>query len=124
MKLGQFSVSLAVKDITKSRTFYEQLGFKVIDDHSAENWLIMQNGDAVIGLFQGMFPENIMTFNPESVATIREQLVKNGMSDAPEVLDSEAYEGGKYMLLADPDGNQIMIDQVIPDYKPNKPDDV
>jgi len=120
MQLGAFSVSLAVKDLTVSRDFYEKLGFSVFAG-DGQNWQILRNGDHVIGLFQGMFGKNILTFNPgwdqsaqnlESFTDIRElqgQLKSAGVS-----LDQEAdgsTVGPASIMLTDPDGNQILIDQ-------------
>ena len=121
MDLGAFSVSLAVKDIEASKRFYEKLGFAVFGGEIAERWLIMKNGDAVIGLFQGMFESNILTFNPgwTSEATplpgftdIRE--IQRRLKDAGLTLTSEAEEGSEgpaSLTLTDPDGNQILLDQ-------------
>ena len=121
MNLGAFSVSLAVKDIEASKVFYEKLGFKPFGGDQQENWLILKNEDHVIGLFQGMFPENILTFNPgwdqssndlDSFSDIRElqrELKSQGLA-----LDAEADEsstGPASLMLTDPDGNQILIDQ-------------
>jgi lactoylglutathione lyase len=120
MKLGQFSISLAVKDIHASRKFYEALGFEVYDDHEAENWLILQNGEAVIGLFQGMFEKNIMTFNPNpevmDVREIQRRLKESGLELGHEA--DETTTGPDYLDLVDPDGNPILIDQHDPNYKP------
>jgi catechol 2,3-dioxygenase-like lactoylglutathione lyase family enzyme len=121
MDLGNFSVSLAVKDIEASRRFYEKLGFSVFGGDPAQNWLIMKNGDHAIGLFQGMFEQNMMTFNPgwnsnaepvESFTDVREiqrQLKERGVE-----LISEADEdtsGPASFVVADPDGNIILVDQ-------------
>jgi len=121
MRLGNFSVSLAVKDIATSRAFYEQLGFQVIGGDQANNWLILQNETSTIGLFQGMFDKNIMTFNPgwdrsgnplvdfDDVRDIQKQLKNRGLA-----LTSEADEtttGPASLMLLDPDGNPILIDQ-------------
>jgi len=120
MQLGAFSVSLAVKDLAVSRDFYEKLGFSVFAG-DGQNWQILRNGDHVIGLFQGLFEKNILTFNPgwdqsaqnlESFTDIRDlqtQLKAAGVS-----LDQEADEstvGPASIILTDPDGNQILIDQ-------------
>jgi catechol 2,3-dioxygenase-like lactoylglutathione lyase family enzyme len=121
MQLGAFSVSLAVKDVEASKTFYEQLGFETFHGDPEQNWLIMKNGDHVIGLFQGMFDGNILTFNPgwdqngaelDSFTDVRElqrELKKQGVALISETDDST--EGPASLMLADPDGNQIMIDQ-------------
>lgn len=121
MELGSFSVSLAVKDINASKQFYEKLGFKVVMGDISENWLILKNGEHVIGLFQGMFEKNILTFNPgwdqdtqklESFTDVRElqrQLKAKGMQFLSEA-DEAATGPGSFMLL-DPDGNTILVDQ-------------
>ena len=121
MELGAFSISLAVKDINASKVFYEKLGFKVFGGDIAENWLIMKNDAHVIGLFQGMFEQNILTFNPgwdqdaqelESfmdVRDIQDQLKTQGLTLLSEVDGSSTGPGS--IMLADPDGNQILIDQ-------------
>ena len=121
MELGAFSVSLAVKDLEVSRSFYEKLGFVVLAGNAAENWLIMKNGDTVIGLFQGMFDNNILTFNPgwdqnaqkldtfTDVRDLQRQLKARGL-----VLQSEADEsesGPASFTVIDPDGNPILVDQ-------------
>ncbi len=121
MELGAFSVSLAVKDLAASKAFYEKLGFVVFHDQSAHNWMILKNGDHIIGLFQGMFDKNILTFNPgwdqngaetatfTDVREIQRHLKQQGVK-----LDSEADEstsGRASVMLTDPDGNQILIDQ-------------
>ncbi|APZ45588.1 glyoxalase/bleomycin resistance/dioxygenase family protein [Polaribacter reichenbachii] len=121
MKLGAFSNSLAVKDIYKSKAFYEKLGFSVFAGEIEKNYLIMKNGNALIGLFQGMFENNIMTFNPgwdesanklndfDDVRTIQKHLKNEG-----EQLESEADEttsGPANFVVLDPDGNAILIDQ-------------
>lgn len=121
MDLGAFSVSLAVKDIEVSKQFYQNLGFTVFHDEQSQNWLIMKNGDHVIGLFQDMFEGNILTFNPgwdgnanevENYTDIREiqkQLKAKGVDLISEV--DESSTGPASILLVDPDGNQILIDQ-------------
>ena len=121
MKLGAFSVSLAVKDIEASRAFYEKLGFEIFHGDQSENWLILKNGDHVIGLFQGMFESNILTFNPgwaqdaselDSYTDVREiqrHLKENGIELATEA--DESTTGPASVMLSDPDGNQILIDQ-------------
>ena len=121
MKLGAFSNSLAVKDIHKSTAFYEKLGFSVFAGEIEKNYLIMKNGNALIGLFQGMFENNIMTFNPgwdenankleefDDVRTIQQHLKSEG-----ETLVSEADEttsGPASFMVLDPDGNMILLDQ-------------
>jgi catechol 2,3-dioxygenase-like lactoylglutathione lyase family enzyme len=121
MELGAFSLSLAVSDIEASKAFYETLGFAVSGGDASENWLIMKNGDTVIGLFQGMFERNSLTFNPgwdasanelESFTDVREiqrELVAAGLGLLSEV--DEASEGPASLMLLDPDGNPILIDQ-------------
>lgn len=109
MELGQFSVSLAVNDIAASRSFYETLGFTVILGNQEENWLILQNDGATIGLFQGMFEKNILTFNPANVRTIQQTLKSQGISFHTEA--DESTEGPAHAVLFDPDGNQILLDQ-------------
>ncbi len=121
MKLGAFSVSLNVKDINASRTFYENLGFKVFAGALEKNYLIMKNGNALVGLFQGMFEQNILTFNPgwdenaakmESFDDVRE--IQRHLKSLGVKLMSEADEntsGPASIVLIDPDGNPILIDQ-------------
>lgn len=121
MKLGCFSVSLAVKDIHVSKTFYEQLGFEVFAGDIEQNWLIMKNGDTAIGLFQGMFESNIMTFNPgwnqsaqptdpfDDIREIQKQLKASGISIMDEA--DETTTGPANFMVVDPDGNTILLDQ-------------
>ena len=121
MNLGTFSVSLAVKDIAASRDFYETLGFEAIGGDVEQNWLILKNGDHVIGLFQGMFEGNLLTFNPgwdqsgnelDSFTDVRE--IQRELKEQGIALSSEADEstsGPASVMLSDPDGNQILIDQ-------------
>jgi catechol 2,3-dioxygenase-like lactoylglutathione lyase family enzyme len=121
MQLGAFSVSLAVKDIGASKAFYEKLGFSEFGGNMDENWLIMKNGGTVIGLFQGMFEGNILTFNPgwtsdatvipefTDVRELQRSLKASGIN-----LQSEADETGSgpaSFTLSDPDGNAILFDQ-------------
>ena len=121
MKLGAFSISLAVKDLNTSKEFYEKLGFTVFAGDLKMNYLIMKNGKALVGLFQGMFPKNILTFNPgwdenantlktfDDVRKIQTHLKSNNLK-----LEQEADEkstGPASIMLSDPDGNQILIDQ-------------
>jgi catechol 2,3-dioxygenase-like lactoylglutathione lyase family enzyme len=121
MKLGAFSISLAVKDLQASKTFYESLGFTDLGGNMEYRYLIMKNGNAIIGLFQGMFTGNILTFNPgwdenatlqenfDDVRAIQQHLKSNNIK-----LDSEASEnttGPAHITLTDPDGNAILIDQ-------------
>jgi len=121
MNLGAFSTSLAVKDLQTSKTFYEKLGFKEFGGDAKQNWLILKNGEHLIGLFQGMFEGNILTFNPgwdqagnntESFTDVRE--IQRALKADGVALISEADEtssGPASIILTDPDGNQIMIDQ-------------
>ncbi|MGC9315481.1 MAG: VOC family protein [bacterium] len=120
MELGAFSVSLSVKDIAISRAFYKKLGFEVTGGDQDQNWLIMKNGDCIIGLFQGMFDNNILTFNPgwdnnaqqlDSFTDVRElqrELKEQGIQFEVEADDST---GPSYFVIYDPDGNQILVDQ-------------
>ena len=121
MELGNFSLSLAVKDLEASRQFYEKLGFRTFGGDPARNWLILKNGDLVIGLFQGMFQRNIMTFNPgwdgnaqtlESFTDVRElqrQLRAHEVTLASEA--DESTTGPASFMVVDPDGNPILFDQ-------------
>ncbi len=121
MELGAFSISLAVKDIEASRMFYEKLGFQVFGGDATENWLIMKNGGHVIGLFQGMFEKNMLTFNPgwdsnarelDSFSDVRElqrQLKEQGVELMSEA--DESTSGPASLIAVDPDGNPILIDQ-------------
>ena len=121
MQLGAFSVSLAVKDIAASKAFYEKLGFSTMGGEQSQGWLILKNGDTIIGLFQGMFEKNILTFNPgwdqnaqnlaefTDVRAIQQHLLAQGIT----LLQSadESSTGPAHIVLEDPDGNQIMLDQ-------------
>ncbi|MHC1782372.1 MAG: VOC family protein [Anaerolineaceae bacterium] len=121
MELGAFSVSLAVKDIEASRLFYEKLGFKAFFGEQSQNWLIMKNGDHAIGLFQGMFEKNILTFNPgwdgnaqplkdfSDVRSLQRKLKESGLTLITEA--DETTTGPASFMIADPDGNMILIDQ-------------
>ena len=121
MELGAFSVSLAVKDLAASQAFYEKLGFESVGGDPQQNWLILRNGDHVLGLFQGMFEDNILTFNPgwdqsgkeleafTDVRDIQRELKKEGLALASEA--DESTSGPANLMLSDPDGNQILIDQ-------------
>ena len=124
MELGAFSVSLAVKDLETSRQFYEHLGFEVTGGSPEEKYLIMLNGGAVIGLFEGMFEKNILTFNPGLTPGSTDLTPREGFLDVREIqrtlrergveLEQEADEDGSgpaHIVLADPDGNPILIDQ-------------
>lgn len=121
MDLGAFSVSLAVKDIEASQRFYEKLGFAVFMGDPAQNWLILKNGAHVIGLFQGMFEKNILTFNPgwdpnaqplETFTDVRE-LQRRLKAQGVELLSEadESTAGPASLMLVDPDGNTILLDQ-------------
>ena len=128
MRLGNFSVSLAVKDIAKSRAFYEKLGFRVFGGDQAKNWLILQNDTSTIGLFQGMFDKNIMTFNPgwdrsaqplpdfDDIRDIQKTLKNRGLALTTEA--DETTTGPASLMLLDPDGNPVLIDQHVS--KPQK----
>ena len=110
MELGQFSVSLAVKDIVKSKAFYEVLGFVAHPECGSieDKWLILQKDTTVIGLFEGMFEHNILTFNPTDARAIETHLLKNNIAiETPTSGDS----GPTHCILKDPDGNVIMFDQ-------------
>ena len=111
MDLGKFCLSLSVKDISISKAFYEKLGFKAIPGCGSVDtrWLIMQNGSNMIGLFQDMFEGNIFTFNPANVRALQQELKTQGIE-----LDTEVNgeSGPGHMLLKDPDGNVIMLDQI------------
>jgi lactoylglutathione lyase len=121
MKLGAFSISLSVKDLGTSRQFYEQLGFMVMGGDPERGYLIMMNGDTLIGLFQGMFEGNILTFNPgwgqdgqnlaefDDVRTIQQTLNDAGV-EVGEAIDAEG-SGPASFMITDPDGNSILIDQ-------------
>ena len=121
MELGNFSISLAVKDIEASRAFYEKFGFTVFGGNAAQKWLILKNGDHVIGLFQGMFDRNMLTFNPgwdsnanrldafTDVRDLQRALKAQGVQ-----LLSEADESGSgpaSFMAIDPDGNPVLVDQ-------------
>jgi lactoylglutathione lyase len=122
MTLGAFSVSLAVKDLAVSQEFYEKLGFEVFGGSPEHGYLMMKNGETVIGLFQGMFEKNILTFNPgwdqhcglvegfTDVREIQKQLRAAGIGPLTAEAD-ESTTGPAYISLEDPDGNQILIDQ-------------
>ncbi len=121
MDLGNFSISLAVKDLAASRAFYEKLGFAAVGGEAEQNWLILQNETATIGLFQGMFEKNIMTFNPgwtrtaetleefTDVREIQRRLKEQGLELTTEA--DETTKGPANLTLVDPDGNPILIDQ-------------
>lgn len=121
MELGVFSISLAVKDITASRAFYEKFGFKVFAGDASQHWLILKNGPHVIGLFQGMFEKNSLTFNPgwdsnasklntfTDVRDLQRELKAQGIKLTTEA--DEASTGPASFTTIDPDGNPILVDQ-------------
>ena len=121
MELGTFSISLSVKDIEASKLFYEKLGFTVFGGDQSQNWLIMKNGDHAIGLFQGMFDKNILTFNPgwnsdaqqlDKFTDVRE--LQRQLKDRGVEMISQADEnatGPANFMIVDPDGNTILVDQ-------------
>ena len=121
MELGSFSLSLSVKNLGTSRDFYHKLGFVEIGGNADENWLILKNGDHVIGLFQGMFEKNMMTFNPgwdqsgretssyTDIRDIQKALKASGIALTTEA--DEDTQGPASIMLEDPDGNTIMLDQ-------------
>ncbi|GAC16095.1 VOC family protein [Aliiglaciecola lipolytica] len=110
MELGQFSVSLTVKDIAKSKSFYEMLGFKTHEGCGSieDKWLILQKDTTVIGLFEGMFEDNILTFNPTDVRAIEAHIEQSGYSLETK---TQGQSGPSHCVLKDPDGNLIMFDQ-------------
>ncbi len=121
MDLGSFSLSLSVRNLEISRDFYQKLGFVEIGGNADQNWLILKNGDHVIGLFQGMFEKNMMTFNPgwdqngqetssfTDVRDIQKLLKANGIALTAEA--DEDTQGPASIILVDPDGNTILVDQ-------------
>ncbi len=121
MKLGAFSVSLAVKDIEASKLFYEKLGFTAFVGDQSKNWLIMKNGEHAIGLFQGMFDKNILTFNPgwnsdaqplkefTDIRELQRQFKDRGLTLMTEA--DESSTGPASLMVVDPDGNTILLDQ-------------
>jgi lactoylglutathione lyase len=121
MELGAFSISLAVKDLGASRAFYEKFGFQAFAGDASQNWLILKNGDHVIGLFQGMFEKNIMTFNPgwdqnagnlatfTDIRELQRQLKAQGVPLVSEA--DESTTGPASFIAVDPDGNQLLFDQ-------------
>ena len=123
MNLGIFSISLVVKDIAASRAFYEKFGFKVFGGEQSQDWLIMKNGETLIGLFQGMIEKNTLTFNPgwdsnanvvEGYTDIRElQRQLKAQDVALTVEADETTKGPGYFIAIDPDGNPILVDQHI-----------
>jgi catechol 2,3-dioxygenase-like lactoylglutathione lyase family enzyme len=121
MELGAFSISLAVKDLQASKEFYAKLGFQAAGGDASQNWLILKNGDTIIGLFQGMFDKNILTFNPgwdqdahkletfTDVRDLQRQLKAQGLAFETEA--DESTTGPAHFILSDPDGNPILVDQ-------------
>lgn len=121
MQLGAFSISLAVKDLAASRAFYEKFGFTAFGGDPAQNWLILRNGDHVIGLFQGMFEKNTLTFNPgwdqnasplddfTDVRELQRRLKEQGVQLVAEA--DETTQGPAYIMAIDPDGNPVLLDQ-------------
>lgn len=125
MELGAFSISLTVKDLAASRAFYEALGFEVTGGVQAQNWLILRNGETTLGLFHGMFDKNTLTFNPGLKGSTMETL--SAFDDVREIqadLESKGLEltkradaegtGPDHIVLLDPDGNPVLIDQHFP----------
>lgn len=108
MQLGPFSLSLTVRDLGESLAFYRTLGFEVLDDHRDEHWVILWNGETRLGLFQGMFERNVLSFRPRDIGRVLEGLRRNGV----EVPDDRT---GRHLLLTDPDGNPVLIDEVDPE---------
>lgn len=121
MNIGAFSISLTVKDIKASKVFYEKLGFSVFGGEISQNWLIMKNGEHLVGLFQGMFEKNMLTFNPgwdqnannlEAFTDIR--IIQNQLKEQGVKIENEAdetTEGPASFIVLDPDGNPILFDQ-------------
>jgi len=121
MQLGAFSISLAVKDIQKSKTFYEGLGFSDMGGSGEEGWMILKNGETVIGLFQGMFEKNMLTFNPgwnqsaerlekfQDIRELQKELKSKGYQFQSEA--DETSSGPASFVLIDPDGNPVLVDQ-------------
>ena len=121
MELGAFSISLAVKDLQASKNFYEKFGFNVFAGEASQNWLILKNGDHAIGLFQGMFEKNMLTFNPgwdsnagelntfTDVRNLQRQLKAEGVQLLTEA--DETTTGPASFVAVDPDGNPILVDQ-------------
>lgn len=127
MELGNFSVSLAVKDIKASLAFYEKLGFKPVGGKLEQNWIVLQNGSTKIGLFQGMFSKNLMTFNPgwsqdrmalerfQDVRELQRAFRARGVAMAVEA--DETTQGPAHFVVTDPDGNELLFDQHVPSPK-------
>ncbi|MEK6702847.1 MAG: VOC family protein [Planctomycetota bacterium] len=125
MRLGNFSISLTVKDIGASVAFYEKLGFAKVGGNQAQKWVVMQNESSTIGLFQGMIPKNTLTFNPgwdkdkatpadfQDIRDIQKALKARGVKIEDPLID-EASTGTAYLMIMDPDGNPILLDQHVP----------
>jgi len=123
MDLGAFSISLAVKDIEVSRVFYEKLGYKHFGGDITQNWLILKNGNSIVGLFQGFFEKNMLTFNPgwdmdaktlknyTDIRVLQKQLKEQGIKFTDEA--DENLSGPGHFMIMDPDGNPILVDQFI-----------
>jgi catechol 2,3-dioxygenase-like lactoylglutathione lyase family enzyme len=121
MQLGAFSISLAVKDLEASRAFYQKFGFEVFAGDASQNWLILTNGDHVIGIFQGMFDKNMLTFNPgwnqnaaeiadfTDIRDLQRRLKAQGVQFASEA--DETTTGPASFIAIDPDGNPLLVDQ-------------
>lgn len=121
MELGAFSISLSVKDLAASRAFYEHLGFTMFGGDPAQRWLIMKSGSTIVGLFQGMFDGNMLTFNPgwdsearalpafTDVREVQRRLRAAGIE--PVEAADEAGQGPAHFVVVDPDGNRILVDQ-------------
>lgn len=121
MQLGNFSISLAVKDLAASLAFYEKFGFRIFAGDVKQNWLILKNGEHVIGLFQGMFEKNMLTFNPgwdsnanklenfTDVRDLQKQLQQQGVQLAEQA--DETGSGPAHFMVIDPDGNPLLFDQ-------------
>ncbi len=128
MRLGNFSISLAVKDIHASLAFYEKLGFRQVGGDIGQNWVVLKNATTKIGLFQGMFEKNMLTFNPgwdherqtlpdfDDVRDLQKSLKSQGVTLLAEA--DESSTGVAHFMLVDPDGNPILVDQHVP--KPSK----
>jgi lactoylglutathione lyase len=109
MELGKFYLSLAVKNINASLEFYQKLGFEIIDGKAADNWVIVQSGTTVIGLFQGMIPENTLSFVPANARSLQRAFKDRGLKILMET--DENGKGPAHFMMEDPDGNPILFDQ-------------
>lgn len=109
MELGSFYMALTVTDIRASLEFYQRLGFTILDGKVEDNWLVLENGSTKLGLFQGMFERNLLTFHPPDVRGIQRQLKAVGIPFTQEA--DESTEGPTFATLQDPDGNPILLDQ-------------